>query len=250
MKLNLITLLRFVKNFGIIKGLALFYKFIFGKLNNLKIPGIKSRLWLRSGTSDVNAFYQIIIRKEYDIPFISNPEIIIDGGANIGLFALVIKSKFPDARVISIEPDQENFKVLQKNLAGYSDVYCENYGLWNKETNLKVYDKFEMGKWAMVVEESEKEDGIKAVSINKVMEMFSLNRIDILKLDIETSEKVLFRNNYENWLSKTKMIIIELHDCMEEGCSKPFFEAINKTFKSYSYAVEGENTIIINNDLP
>ena len=45
------------------------------------------------------------------------------------------------------------------------------------------------------------------------------------------------------------MIIIELHDWMEEGCAKPFFEAINKSITNYKYLVHGQNTIIINNDI-
>ncbi|MPN35170.1 hypothetical protein SDC9_182665 [bioreactor metagenome] len=45
------------------------------------------------------------------------------------------------------------------------------------------------------------------------------------------------------------MIIIELHDWMEDNCAKPFFEAINKTFKNYKYYINGENTIIINQDI-
>ena len=31
---------------------------------------------------------------------------------------------------------------MKKNLAGYKDVYFENCGIWNKDTKLKVYDKY------------------------------------------------------------------------------------------------------------
>ena len=82
------------------------------------------------------------------------------------------------------------------------------------------------------------------------MEKMKWRHIDILKLDIETSEKKVFLDNYESWLPKTKMVIIELHDFMEEGCSRSFFTAINKTFTNYEYMIKGENTAIINNDLP
>ncbi|MCQ4062169.1 FkbM family methyltransferase, partial [Klebsiella pneumoniae] len=74
--------------------------------------------------------------------------------------------------------------------------------------------------------------------------------VDILKLDIETSEKAVFSAGFEVWLPKVKMIIIELHDWMEPDCAKPFFEAVNKCFKSYTYSMKGENTVIVNNDIP
>lgn len=249
MKLNLKHLNRFCKLFGIKYGLRLYNQFKLSKLNNIQLPHIAHPISLRSGTSDEPTFFQVFIDNEYDLKYIPNPKLVIDGGANVGLFTVLIKNKFPEIKVIAIEPDKENFQLLQQNTAGYKDVHYENCGLWNRATNLKVYDKFDMGKWAMVVEETTEDSPIKAISINDLINKYSIDRIDILKLDIETSEKVLFSNNYENWLPKTKMIIIELHDWMEEGCSKPFFTAINKTFNKYQYQIIGENTIIINHDI-
>jgi hypothetical protein len=81
------------------------------------------------------------------------------------------------------------------------------------------------------------------------MEKYSIERIDIIKLDIESSEKQLFLDNFDYWLPKTKIIVIELHDWMEEGCSKAFFEAINKSFSKYEFSIIGDNIIIENKDL-
>jgi hypothetical protein len=36
---------------------------------------------------------------------------------------------------------------------------------------------------------------------------------------------------------------------MEEGCSKAFFEAINKSFSKYEFSIIGDNIIIENKDL-
>jgi hypothetical protein len=33
------------------------------------------------------------------------------------------------------------------------DIYCENCGFWNKDTMLRVYDKYDIGKWEIIVEE-------------------------------------------------------------------------------------------------
>jgi FkbM family methyltransferase len=249
MKNNLKLLYRLINQFSITSGVNLFVRFYSGSLSNLKIPNIKTKVSLRKGTSDIPTFFQIFLFNEYDLDFIENPKVIIDGGANIGLFSVMMKNKFADAKIISIEPDKENFEMLKKNVSGYQDIFCENCGLWNKETNLKVHDKLDRGKWGMMVEETDEAGDVKAISIDSIMDKYSIERIDILKLDIETSEKKLFLDNYERWLPKTKMLIIELHDFMEEGCSKSFFSAINKTFNNYEYAIKGENTAIINNDI-
>ncbi len=180
---------RLFQNFGMIHGLRLFINLKLNKLSNIRLPAIKSSISLRKGTSDVEAFYQIFVYNEYKIDFIPNPENIIDGGANIGLFTVLIKNVFPHAKVISVEPDKDNFELLQKNVATYNNVYCENFGLWNKKAKLKVSDKFDMGKWAMIVEESADEGNINAIAISDLMNKYSIDKIDILKLDIETSEK-------------------------------------------------------------
>ena len=251
MKQTLRLLYRLLPVFGIKYGIQLFLKFRFNRLDNIQLPGIKTGIVLRKGTSDIPTFNQIFVKKGYDLDYYGeSPRVIIDGGANIGLFSVLMKNKFPCAKIISLEPDKENFEILQKNVAAYSDIICINGGLWNKSVDLKVYDKYEMGKWAMVVEETKEGEGdIKAVSISDLMSLYSIDRIDVLKLDIETSEKMIFEDNYASWLPKVKVIIIELHDWLEEGCSKPFFTAINKTFGKYKYLIRGENTIIINNDI-
>lgn len=51
--------------------------------------------------------------------------------------------------------------------------------------------------------------------------------IDILKIDIEGAEKQLFESNYENWLPKTKIIMVETHDRMIPKCSYTVMKTIN-----------------------
>ena len=238
----------FIKCYGIVNGCRLFLKIKFGNINKIKLPGIEHPISLRKGTSDIPAFYQVFLNREYNIAFDESPKIIIDGGANIGLFAIVMKNRYPDAKIICLEPDPENFSQLLKNTSLYKNIICENCGVWNKETRLKVYDKYKFGKWGIVVEENELEGSVFAISMNEVMRKYSLNYIDILKLDIETSEKQVFSDSFEEWLPKIKIVLIELHDWIEKGCSKPFFKAINTSFNDYSFSAKGENVIIINND--
>ena len=236
MRWKLKIMIRFFLRFGLVSGVILFIKFKLGRVKSIKVPNIKHPFSLRHGTSDIPAFYQVFLERQYNIDF-AKPQVIIDAGANIGLFALLMKNKYPEAKIICIEPDIDNFSLLQKNVSAYNDIFCENCGVWNKDTKLKVYDKYNMGKWGMVVEEDVHSGNISAVSINTLIEKYSLEYIDILKLDIETSEKTLFLNNYDDWLPKVRVIVIEFHDWVEENCSKPFFEAINKSFTKYKYSV-------------
>jgi len=239
---------KFIHKYGVRHGVKLYLCLKLNKVSKLRVPGIKEPIFLRRDLTDKAIFDQIFLLDDYNITLPYPPKLIIDGGANIGLFTMLMKNKFPDATIICIEPDKENYEILKRNVSLYSNVKLINAGLWSKDTTLKVYDKYNEGKSAMIVEE-DTNGNIEAISIDTLMLKYSIERIDVLKLDIETSEAELFASNYEHWLPKIKTIIIELHDWMKGNCSRTFFEAINRCFKKYQYSHCGENTVIINEDI-
>ena len=246
MKKQIKNLVGFVHSYGLLKGASLLLKTEMDP-KSLRLPFVKHPVTLRPKTSDLPTLLQVFAFGEYKIN-LDNPKVVIDAGANIGMFSIYMKSRYPDCTLICIEPDSENYEVLKKNLAPYTNINLENCGLWNKDVRLKINEEFNFGKWGVMVEEDEN-GGIPALSIDTLMKKYSLDRIDVLKIDVETSEKQLFTSQYETWLPKVKTIIIELHDAMLPGCSKTFFEAINKTFNDYEMKTKGENVIIVNKDI-
>ena len=96
----------------------------------------------------------------------------------------------------------------------------------------------------MVEEVTDSEEfSFKAVTIGKILKRSGYKEIDILKLDIEGSEKEVFSNDYEDWLSKVNILIIELHDRMKPGCSEAFYSAINQY--NFIKINSGENIILM-----
>lgn len=243
-------LFRFAHRFGIIKGSLLFLELKWGNQRNINIQGIPFKFSLRKGTTDYETFYQAIVHNQYLFKYPVKAKIIIDGGANIGLASIAFKSIFPEATIIAIEPDKENFEQLNKNLQPYSKINTLNKGIWNKKSIVRVTDKYKVGKWGMVTEEIQAEtgDSVETVTIDEILKLYNIDKIDILKLDIETAEREVFSSGYESWLPKVKIIVIELHDSICKGTAMPFFKAITETFKNYSFYQLGENTIIINED--
>lgn len=54
--------------------------------------------------------------KCYDVaPLPENPD-VIDAGANIGLYPVYVKRKYPSAKVLAFEPAPITFQMLQRNL--------------------------------------------------------------------------------------------------------------------------------------
>jgi FkbM family methyltransferase len=249
MKNSLKILIKFLLRFGLYHGIRLACQFLFKNLDAIKLPNFEHTLSLRPDSSDVTLFYEIFLNNEYKLNFIKKADIVVDAGSNIGLFALMVKNEFPNSKLICIEPDSENYKILEKNLKPYENVILINAALWSHETKLRIYDKYNFGNYGLVVEEDDIKGEINAISLDSIIKQYELSEIDVLKIDIETSEKELFSTSNLNWLKIVKVVIIELHDWMERGCSKPFFNAINAQFDSYTYSHHGENVIIVNHDL-
>ena len=65
------------------------------------------------------------------------PDQIIDGGANIGLFTVVASALFPRAKVTCYEPDSNNYALLCRTMEINSiDAECHQKGLWSHDATL------------------------------------------------------------------------------------------------------------------
>lgn len=213
----------------------LFKKKVSESIYSLAVNNHQFPVFLRRNTTDIQVFNQVFYRNEYDIDFKGEPAVIVDCGANIGMTSVYFANKFPSARIIAIEPEQANFQMLLKNTENYKNIHCLNCGLWNKSTNLEVIDRGE-GSWAFIVKEVEQEttNSIKAVSVDKIMQMFGIEKIDVLKIDIEGSEKEVFEEGAEKWLPNVTTMVLELHDRVKKGCTTALINAL----KTRDYFIE------------
>ncbi|MBU0731353.1 FkbM family methyltransferase [Patescibacteria group bacterium] len=199
-------------------------------------------LAVRENTSDASVFRQIFIFRDYKLNLPVEPKFIIDAGANAGYSTVWFSQNYPDAEIVAIEPESSNFELLEKNTGDLNNVNAIKAGLWNKPGFLKINDTGE-GKWGFMtkeVEESEEHD-IETITVGELLEKSGQEKIDILKIDIEGAEKEVFSSNYESWLPKVEILIIELHDRMKEGCSQAFYKAI----ENYSFDITKKNENLI-----
>lgn len=56
----------------------------------------------------------MLLNAEYAWDTAVRPRVIVDAGANIGLASLFFANKYADAKIIAIEPEEHNFKILKK----------------------------------------------------------------------------------------------------------------------------------------
>lgn len=189
----------------------------------------------RLRTSDIAAFRQIFIWRDYAaLDKTQNVGLIVDCGAYVGYSAAYFLSAFPNSHVVAIEPDPENFSVLQRNLSRYSNqVKLNHAAIWSKPGSLSLSEThYRDGQhWSRHVRECGANDSytVAAIDIPTILRQSGYERISILKVDIEGAEAVLFKkgDGVDAWIDKVDNIAIELHDDSEFGpCTPVFADAI------------------------
>jgi FkbM family methyltransferase len=200
---------------------------------------------------DLGTYQQIFIDKEYNFIAHLPPETIIDAGANIGLASIYFANKFPYAKIIAIEPEMENFELLKKNVSKYPNIIPLCAALWDRVGQINLFDTG-LGTNAYMVSDSgiiktpkhDLRSLVNTVTIEKILKDYNLDRVDILKIDIEGAEKEVF-NNSKDWIQKVNAIIIELHERMKDGCCRSFYNNTSCFTNEWSL---GENIYLARNN--
>jgi len=210
-----------------------------GRTFSVYVPGWRAPVFLRAKTSDVEVFCQIFQHAELEMDLLpQRAQYIIDAGANIGLASVFFSQRFPEARIDAVEVSGDNLELLRKNTAPYPNVHVVPKGLWWRTASLRISNP-SAEPWAFQVEEtrSDESDAIQATGVSDLLKSSKAELLDIIKIDIEGSEKDLFEHPAE-WLAKTKLLMIELHEHLKPGCTDALHDALGDSVSNS--AVKGE----------
>jgi FkbM family methyltransferase len=202
---------------------------------------------LRIRSSDVPTYGQVFVAQEYNFSAAIQPEVIIDAGANIGLASIYFANKFPNAKIIAIEPEASNFALLKRNVAPYPQIVPVQAALWHRNEEIDLVDPG-LGNWGFMTEKkgsAEQLEGstchaVRAMTVDRIMADHQLTRVDILKIDIEGAEREVFSDT-SSWINKVNSVIIELHERMKAGCNRSFYCGSNGFDREW---LQGENVFL------
>ena len=239
--------------FGTLRGTRLYFQLHLcreppGSIIAVQIGRNLPPLMLRVHTVDVSVFEQVFVHRQYDFDVKSSPDLIIDGGAHIGCASVFFALKFPRAVIYSIEPEIHNFALLRQNLAAYRNSIPLRAALWSKPAFLAIADQG-AESWKFRIAESDGSfatNEVLAVTIGEIINWSGAIAIDLLKLDIEGSEKEIFAVHTQRWLPYVRNLVIELHDRFVPGCE----EELRKAIEPYSFtkSISGECVVLQRND--
>ena len=197
----------------------------------------------RGETSDEVVGNEILEEGKYVLPIEDfQPKVIIDCGSNIGYSTLYFANTYPDAQIYAIEPEKINFKFLQYNTIFYDNIHLINSAVWGKESFVRL-ESTELGEMGYMTVETGEDNptAFKATTIGKLIHENGINEIDLLKIDVEGSEKEIFgAEGVDDWLGKVKVLSIVLHDELRDGASFEFFKAISK----YKWKFSTRNNVL------
>ncbi|MHB9143656.1 MAG: FkbM family methyltransferase [Paludibacter sp.] len=162
----------------------------------------------------------VFIRKHYGD--IENQNIIVDIGANIGVFTLFaaeqIKSR---GHIYSFEPIPSNFEILQNNINhnNYNEkVTIFNMAVSDRKGTTKMYI-VSSPLHSTIVNEIDSKDNqsivVPTVSIADIIEDNKIEHIDLLKINCEGSEYDIIYSLDNEILSKISEIRMEYHNVDE-----------------------------------
>ncbi|WP_052248340.1 FkbM family methyltransferase [Chryseobacterium taiwanense] len=139
---------------------------------------------------------------------------IIDCGANIGVSLLYFQRKYPKAKILAFEPDENIFNILEKNINTFQHPSTEirQEAVWIKDEDLQFYS--EGGLAGSCVTDFAKKNQVitvKAVDLKKFLQQ----PVDFLKIDIEGAENTLIFDIADS-LTNVKNLFLEYHGILDE----------------------------------
>lgn len=225
---------------------------------------MKVKLWgkyvvyLRLFSRDLEFFENIFIGKydgkdyvgEYDIE-IGNVDEIMDLGANIGLFSILFAIRYPDKRIIAVEPEINNYRQLLLNTKQFNNVQCVNSGVWYRNHCVKVFpsrvpihgDKSYSDGAFYIGECNEHEEGAsEGVSIEWLEYNYQMKNY-MVKMDIEGAEYEIFKDGELKWLDSSPIVVMETHEWLLPDTHVDLLVDDTMAAKGYYKAQQGENRI-------
>jgi FkbM family methyltransferase len=173
----------------------------------------RSTVSLRFRQQDIYVIGEILHDRAYRIQSqLPARPVIVDAGANIGMAALWLASRYPDAELYCFEPESRCFALLQHNLRQLPRARCKRsaLGACTGEVSLfvsangSVHSVFETGAPACV-------EAVPCARLGDYLEQNRIERVDLLKVDVEGSEMAILQGLDEH-IERVGVIVGELHE--------------------------------------
>lgn len=176
-------------------------------------------------------------------------EVIFDIGANTGIYSLVAKTLNSSSKIYAFEPSMHTYsRLVNNNSINGFDIECEQLAISDKNTSQIFYDvpnanqmsaslsPDKLKNWEGYSGES-LEYVVETVTLENYIETHDINRIDLMKIDIELHEPEAIQG-LGLYLQKFKPVI--LIEVLTESVAEQLNNLIDLE-QHFIFHLEGEN---------
>jgi len=204
--------------------IALSYGFLLKPYQN---PWIRGKgipmMFVKPDIYAVDCAIDIFIKQVYERFYkLKEGDIVVDVGANVGMFTVKAALSVGDkGKVVSIEPIEENFELLKKNVEFHNlvNVQIIRKALGSRRGKTTMLKSLLSGthqlKGLKNPEFPIEEVDVEVDTLDNIVKELSINKIDLLKIDVEGAELEVLKGAEES-LKITRNIAMELHDSEKE----------------------------------
>ena len=186
------------------------------ELIEIELPGTAGQTRIVIPRNELFRLENIFVRKEYGIlPNLipSGPLTVVDIGANIGLFALFMKTVKPECEIICFEPVPQTLKLLRHNLSGHQNIRICPCALSDHSgiARMRLHPT-NTGENSILPAGTITADYISVPLLDsaEAFRQIGLTYIDIMKIDTEGCEVEILRSLHD-YLPYIGILMLEYH---------------------------------------
>jgi len=161
---------------------------------------------------------EIFLRSDYGT--LPNDAVIVDLGANIGVFAIYAATTTRNARVYAYEPLPEFYELMRENVRlnqRTDTVECFNSAVAGEANARDIYVAGTDFFFPTFVAPSDHDDAatrvqVRCTTLAEILDANQLEQVDLLKMDIEGAEYEVFCGTPPHYFERIKEIRMEYHD--------------------------------------
>lgn len=188
------------------------------------------KVFYREGTADEDVLNHSFDKDIFfsSIPYykVKHDAVVIDVGAHIGTFSLLLAHLAPDGKIFALEPAQDTYDVLEKN------VVANNLGnrmipvkaaLFNTNGSIQLFHDEQSGNWghSIVSKLSNSYEEVETITLDTFFERNQIKKCDLIKFNCEGAEFKIIKAASDKVINSIDTWIILFHEDLETEASHP-----------------------------
>jgi FkbM family methyltransferase len=184
-----------------------------------------------------DVFHEIFVQRCYLGDGFYRPaagDVVVDGGAQVGLFALHLQWLAPGIRVHCFEPAPATRARLAANVARNAlgaTIGIHPYALLDREGTVPLRANTLSGNRSLFERadaSADRPDVVRCIPLATALDLCGGERLALLKLDVEGAEVEILEGADEATLARVERVALEYHDFLRPGCRERVAERLTR----------------------